>query len=212
MPEFNPELQAEMERQQFMEWLRGELKDYEEVFDLSDEQLRNKKILEIGAGDRRFAATCALNGVSQEVYSLEPALGKEEKPGYASKEFLSKVVEKLPQDLRAEIEKRTVVATAEAAPFKDKTFDLVLGRSVPFESPDELKERLRELLRVGQEVRFYPIDEETRSAFEAALAELVKDLQLDTQFKTTVETDVPTEEGARHVKEDVLIVKKAKSK
>lgn len=208
MPEFKPELPAKPEQRQFLEWLGKELKDYEEVFDLSNDYLREKKILEIGAGDRRFAATCLQNGITSQVYSLEPALGAEEKPGYASKEFLKEVVEKLPQDVRAEIDKKTVVATAEATPFKDGAFDLVLGRSVPFESTDQLTDRLRELLRVGREVRLFPIDADNRPVFESALTELAKDLPIDFQFKTTLEDDVPTEEGIRHVKEDVLIVKK----
>jgi len=200
--------QEEEKQRKFLEWLGNELKNYEAIFNLSDEDLRDKKILEIGAGDRRFAATCILNNITREVYSLEPALSGEDKPGYASQGFLDKVMEGLPADMRRKIEEKTLVTTAEQIPVEKDSFDLVIGRSVPFENIEQLENRLRELFRVGKEIRLYPVHTDNYSAMNIALNEVAKDLKFNVQFKTIVEEDIKTEDGIQHIQEDVVILRK----
>lgn len=206
MVKSHSEHSAENENQEFLAWLHEELIDYKGVFDLSDEDLRNRKILEIGSGDRRFAAACAINKIPSDVYSLEPALHGADKSGYASTEFLKTVIERLPADLQKEINDKTVVSTAEKTTFKDNSFDLVIGRSVPYESVEELANRLRELLRISNVVRIFPVDERNREDFEEALTKIATQISFTRRYKTTIDEKIKNEEGEKHVREDELII------
>ncbi|MDP2656337.1 MAG: hypothetical protein Q8P11_02105 [bacterium] len=211
MTAMNFEIPNNPETEHFLQWVKDEIKVYEDNFELSHGDLNNKKILEIGAGDRRFAATCLLNGLTSEVYSLEPGLGNgefdEAKP-YATKEFLGGVLDKLPQDIQNKIEEKTIISDAEKISDSDGTYDLVIGRSVPFESEEQLEKRLHELLRVSKHVRLYPINESNRDAYTRAIEILTKDRQISVEYKTTVEDDIPTETGIKHITEDVVILRK----
>lgn len=207
MSDISPELHAEQERRELYDWLKYTLQDYQEVFDLPEDDLKDKKILEIGACDRRVAAALMINKLTNEIYSLDPAYIKQQE-GYADTEVTKGVVERLPQDLQEEIKKRTVSSTAEETPFNDQSFDLVIGRSVNFDSPEQLVKRLKELLRVGNEVRLYPVVDEDRSIYDAALGKVREELNIQVEFKTIIDEDIETDSGTRHVKEDVLILRK----
>ncbi len=189
------------------QWLSEELKRYEEIFSFSHEDLSGKRILEIGAFDRRFAAAFVSADLSAEVSSLEPALAAESKEGYAQKDMLRSLMEKLPKEVRAEVEKHTIVAEAEAIPVADGVYDLVIGKSVPYGSREQLAKRISELLRVGKEVRFYPITSDNRSDYESVI-QSIKSIPITVEYKTTAESDVPMEGGVVHIKEDVLILRK----
>ncbi len=204
----SPEARAEIERQDFFSWLKGQLKEYQEVFALSDQDFKDRKILEIGAGDRRLAASVIINKLVTDFYSLEPALGADDESGYASKDFLKPVMKKLPADTRAEIERKTIIAPAEAIPAENNSFDLVLGRSVPFENEQQLALRLRELLRVGKEIRIYPVTGDNRASYEAVVVAVRNEVACEIEFKTTLDTQVNTKNGLQAVKEDVLIIRK----
>ena len=83
----------------------------EEVFRAYMEDLRltpedfNKKLLDVGAGAAQFAKWAKEHGVSQEIYSLEP------RGGYISEK------------------EKSVAARAEAIPFADESFDLVVSNA-----------------------------------------------------------------------------------
>ncbi len=191
-------------------WLKQKVDHYKEVFDLSDEDLRNKKILEIGAYDRRFAIALISEGISNDVFSLEPALGSESKEGYAQKDNLMNLMQKIPNELRNEVEKRTIIAEAESVPDSSESYDLVIGKSVPYNSKKQLKKRINELLRIGKEVRFYPIDSKNRSDYESVVESIKKLIPITIECKKIVDCDLKMETGIIHVKEDVLILKKVK--
>lgn len=199
---------AETERHsELSEWLDEQFEDYKEVFALQDDDFRRKKILEIGAADRRLAALCLKKHLTGNVISLEPALGAQQE-GYAAREIATDLLKQLPRDIRDHVDGLTVAATAEETPFKGNSFDLVLGRSVNFESPHQLAKRLKELLRVGKEVRLYPVNDANRAEYESALDEATGEAPLEYAFKTTLDTTIQTDSGPRHVREDVLIVRR----
>ncbi|MDP3986347.1 MAG: class I SAM-dependent methyltransferase [Candidatus Veblenbacteria bacterium] len=120
----------------------------EEVFQTYIEDLRltpedfDKKILDVGAGAAQFAKWAKEHGVSGEIYNLEP-----------QKEY---ILEK----------NKSVVARAEAIPFEDESFDLVVSNAaipniyISEVNADTVKEKvmnsLYEMVRVirpGGEVR-----------------------------------------------------------
>lgn len=189
------------------QWLAEKLKHYEKIFNFSHEDLRDKRILEIGAFDRSLAAAFISAGISTDIDSLEPALAAESKEGYASKDMLMAFMDQLPEGIRNEIEKHTIISEAEAIPVADGIYDLVIGKSVPHSSREQLSKRISELLRVGKEVRLYPITSENRSDYESVM-QTIKPAPAVVEYKTTKEGDVQTEDGVAHIKEDVLILKK----
>jgi hypothetical protein len=211
MPERFPPSTPETPENETTRWLGEELKHYEEIFSFSDEDLRSKRILEIGAFDRRFAAALVSANVSTEVFSLEPALavesGAEPKKGYARKDILMRLMDRLPEKIRDEVEKHTIVAEAEAIPVADGIYDLVIGKSVPYSSHKQLAKRIIELLRVGRDVRFYPITSDNRGDYESAIR-TIKSTPVIIEYKTTTEDDMPMDGGIVHIKEDVLILRK----
>ncbi len=197
----------EAERQEFYDGLRMILDDRKENLSLSEADLKDKRILEIGAANRSVAAAVMLAGLTKEFYSLEPAL--KHQTGYAESLTLEGILDKLPADLRAEIEKRTVTTTAEKTGFKDDEFDLVIGTGVNFDSPRQLQNRLEELLRVGKDVRLYPYDKTTAPAYDKAVAAISKKMDLDVARQVTTDELVNTGgKKPRHVLESVLVLKR----
>lgn len=107
----------------------------EEVFQAYVEDLRlapedfNKRILDVGAGSAQFAKWAKEHGVGREIYSLEP-----------KKEELAK-------------KDKNVAAKAEAIPFENESFDMVISDSaipnvyVGEVSAEAVKEKVRDSLR-----------------------------------------------------------------
>lgn len=199
---------VDAERQaELSDWLERTYEDYKQVFALTDDDFRRKKILEIGAGDRRLAAACLQKRLTGNFISLEPAL-RAQTEGFADREFVNGLLAELPPEVRRHLDERTVAATAEKTPFTDRSFDLVLGRSVNFENAAQLVERIKELLRVGREVRLYPVDEHNRADYEDALDAVESEMLLEYAFMTTLDANIPTASGDRRVREDVLIIRR----
>jgi ubiquinone/menaquinone biosynthesis C-methylase UbiE len=129
-------------------------------------------VLDIGAGDARFARYVEMHGLSKEVISLD-----------TQEKFL--------------YNKHVVVGNVDSMPFNDGEFDLVISHaSVPHvyyleldeEHPEELEKKLqkvlREMIRVvkpGGQVRFGPIDEgksfEIFATFRKILDETLDEIQ-----------------------------------
>ena len=206
----NPEKieQEEKVSEEMREWLTDTFGTTLEQFHLTVDELKDKKIIEIGAFDRRLAATCLLLGGTKEVYSVEPALGSEDQEGYADKQLLMAVLEKLPSSMRQQIEQRTLITDAEHIPLQDESVDVILGRSVPWQSVEQLAGRLKEGLRLGHEIRLYPITDRNQHEVDEAL-KLLQQENLQTQFEyvVTTDTEIPTENGMVRVQDKVLIVR-----
>jgi ubiquinone/menaquinone biosynthesis C-methylase UbiE len=122
------------------------LPKYLERLNLKPEDLRDKKILDVGSGVGRFAAEAKDFGV-EDVVSLDPGL-KLKRNREKSKKIGAGAA---------------MAARADALPFRDGSFDLVLNSfSVPMwsESPGEMEETFREELRTlrpGGEIRIAPV-------------------------------------------------------
>jgi SAM-dependent methyltransferase len=132
---------------------------------LSADDLRNKKILDIGAGERYIAAYCQLEGISGEVYSAEP---NREHEHYAS----SRDLDNWPE-VKEHIDRRTVKDKRSALSFDDGTFDLVINHFAMPSYTESLKkgdiesintavdrifnEAVR-VLKSGGEARLFPIE------------------------------------------------------
>lgn len=119
---------------------------YLESLNLSLDDLRDKKILDVGSGAGRFSAEAKAEGV-ENIISLDPELGLQELKERAKELGATKLVG----------------AKAEAMPFKDESFDLILNNfSLPMwsESPEALDQAFREELRAlrpGGEIRIAPV-------------------------------------------------------
>ena len=119
-----------------------------------------------------------------------------------------KILDKIPKVMRDEVEKQTNISEAEAIPVADGVYDLVIGKSVPYSSREQLAKRIHELLRVGKEVRLYPITAEKQEDFDSVIQSIRAAMPVSIEFKTTTKDDVQTESGTVHVEEAVLILGK----
>lgn len=119
---------------------------YLEWLNLPPDDLRDKKILDVGSGVGRFAAEAKEFGI-EDVVSLDPGLKLEKNRKKAKKIGAG----------------TAMAARADALPFRDESFDLILNNfSVPMwsEAPSEMEETFREELRTlrpGGEIRLAPV-------------------------------------------------------
>jgi len=122
------------------------LPKYLEWLNLTPEDLKDKKILDVGSGVGHFAAE-AKNFGAKDVISLDPGFKLERNREKAKKIGAG----------------TAIAARADALPFRDESFDLILNNfSVPMwsESPSEMEETFREELRTlrpGGEIRLAPV-------------------------------------------------------
>ncbi len=211
MTDPSPELRAEQEwavekagnDQDFKLTLRG--------LDLSEDDLRGKKILDAGAGSRRFGVGCITHGLTKEVYSL----AKDWLPKTGDEELVPEIrfQRVIPAVIRAELDKRTVTAKAEVISIRDNTFDLVVVNAVPAPEEGQLISRIRELLRVGKEVRIYPVRVEPRSnvaTYEQVLQALREEgvFDFEVEYKTTLEGNTKVGNEIKYIIHQVLILRK----
>lgn len=108
---------------------------------LSWEDLKGKRILDVGAGSAEFGAAARTKGV--DVVSLDRQLGDSDGPPYQKQGY--------------------VVGTADRLPFADESFDMVLSHaSVPLLASNRREvlcfvEEIRRVLKKGGECRFGPV-------------------------------------------------------
>lgn len=136
----------------------GKLRVYKDNLNLTDTDLENGTILDVGAGSRNFAASCIRYGINVNVYSLEPqwqALN-----GYNRAKQKSYLNKELTPVQRAILDLNTVIANAEEMPFPDQSFDLVVmnaGGSYDDENGEEHDSseflQIARILKVGGEFR-----------------------------------------------------------
>lgn len=86
---------------------------------LSEDDLREGVILDVGAGNRHFAGHCLRSDISSEVFSIDPYIrqNKEEQ------NYLNHI---LRPGQRGLLDLHTVKGTADSIPFPDETFDKVV--------------------------------------------------------------------------------------
>jgi SAM-dependent methyltransferase len=137
--------------------------NYLQKLGLSKQSLKNKKILDIGAGNRMFASYCMKHGVSAEVYSVE---GR-------SEDYIDKKIEEeiWPDEIRNEVEKITVRTLAQKMPFEDNSFEIIVcnsampgrdkehfGELTMEQDLDKSYEEIVRVLKPGGEARLEPLE------------------------------------------------------
>lgn len=134
-------------------------KEYLHGLGLSERDLRGKRVLDIGAGARLFASRCHKKNIDADIYSLDIDVDDD---------WDRQIHEHVWSDeVRRNIDSRTVQADYRQLPFRTESFDLVVAHcSVPGGVKDleyyesGLENTLAEMCRVikpGGEVRIYPI-------------------------------------------------------
>jgi len=131
---------------------------------LSVDDLKGKKILDIGAGERFIAGYCAKEGVNNEIYSVEPNID--------NAEFVKNFIGKNWPEIKTEIDKKTVKNRQEELPYKDESFDLAINSfALPGKrffkegkiddmknSIDSALQEITRVLKPGGEARIYPLE------------------------------------------------------
>ncbi|GEM_PF-5016853 len=205
---------------------------------LTDALMKDKKILDVGAGGREFAAGVLLNHITEEIYSLEPGLSEHFQQTFTpdrTAEEVRDIVNKrkqrighLPPEIQEKINQKTVVALGEQAPFRNNFFDIVVATCVNYADGNiqQLAERLCELLAVGKEVRIAPVGSENpypqfaehpmnKKFFDQALILAREKMPFDFEYQTTSEEYHPDylqprgpENPRLLLKNEVLILRK----
>ena len=135
------------------------LDEYAYHLNLEEENLKGKKILDIGAGTRRFAREVEERGIQAEVFSLEPLFSlPKEKMDPKVQEF----IEKYP--VSTKVKEKTVAGVGDQMPFTNEAFDLCVSEySLPMHSSTQEQaksffEEISRITKVGGEIRLYPIN------------------------------------------------------
>ena len=150
---------------------------YEKDLGVDLEQLRGKRVLEVGSGKSpRFAKEAEKHGV--ELFSMNP----EFKVGDVRKEFLkgnSRIANMLDRMQGKNNRPKAAAALAQELPFRDEIFDQIIGEySVPYYLPREQKEyddALSEMVRVlkpGGKAVLYPVDADDEQYLHESFSKL----------------------------------------
>jgi len=139
---------------------------YEKIFGLTKNGLEGKTILDLGSGaSELFKRGADERGIKASIISVNPKLGPNDERGLKVRKASSK--------------KNALAAIAEALPFKDESFDMILSLAgVPLWLPpreEDYAEAFREVARVlksGGVVKFYPINRRIMGFAEKTLEEL----------------------------------------
>jgi SAM-dependent methyltransferase len=190
--------QMETERQQ-IEHQESELfHEYLENLGLTESDLKNKRIVDIGAGMRIFAGHCIRTGINPNVYSVEP--NDEVFP-----EERSIPTSLWTKDVWDAVDRNTARATREALPYEDASFDLALVHGALAGGEDHMEGRLEEMktnidsafdeiariINAGGEARLFPFYGERydswRKPWKDAIDEKLRDLVNSKKYTVTIE-------------------------
>lgn len=162
--------------------------DYLKSLGLDQQELKGKKILDLGAGDRSFAAYCLKNGISDQVFSVEPG-GESYADHMAKKEIWTEQQKKA-------IDEKTVKALQNSLPFEKESFDVLLsnaampGRDERFRAglsmEEDLSRSYEEIVRVlakGGEARLGPFFEEKDNDLKEPWQKAIRDWEIATKKK-----------------------------
>jgi ubiquinone/menaquinone biosynthesis C-methylase UbiE len=139
--------------------------------DLTNEDLREKLILDLGSGGAGFAEGIKTHTeLSSRVVSLDPNYNLRtltEENGDLIRDALKEIGE---QELPA------VAGLSESLPFKDASFDLIISNhAIPWHIAEDTEKVLKSIteitrvLRPGGEARLHPVDEKTAKVIEDSL-------------------------------------------
>ncbi len=146
-----------------------------ESYDLDLDDLQDKEILDVAAGDDLvFPISATMAGIDN-VYSIEPKrlfppvteFSTPEQPN-SYQEELNELRANIPPQILAKTQEKHVRAKVENLPFKDESFDLIVSRcAMPIiffpENKEIAHKAMDEILRVlkkNGEVRFFPLQKE----------------------------------------------------
>lgn len=146
--------------------IEGEREEYDKYLEnlgLDPVDLRGKKILDAGAGERYFAAHLLREKIADEVFSLEPFIAPVNDQARLWKK-------KTDPEIQKQLNARTVRAFNQAMPLKSESIDLVLvncfpvlkpyGKNTEKEMGEEVEKMFDEFVRVlspGGELRYFPL-------------------------------------------------------
>lgn len=179
------------------------MEEYFELLHLNSGMISGKKILDIGAGTKRFAKEASELDIGAEIYSVDPiyclSVEKMDKQLLKSKEN----IEYIKAFNTKVVRQRTAAALAEELPFKEKTFDLVISCfCFPMYANNEQQVRkffadIARILKRDGEIRLYPVGLGAIKKKEVLLA-------IDAQVNNLIENEFVIIEN----KNDLLIIKK----
>lgn len=145
----------EGERQEYGQYLKN--------LGISPDDLRGKRILDAGAGERFFAAHLLREEIADEIFSLEPLIAP-------ASDLARSWKEKMDPEIQKQLNARTIKAFNEAIPLKNESIDLVLvncfpvlkhyGRNTERELAEQVEKMFDEFVRVlspGGELRYFPL-------------------------------------------------------
>ncbi|MFC1598872.1 class I SAM-dependent methyltransferase [Patescibacteria group bacterium] len=155
----------------------SDYKKYLEALSLTEEDLKDKEILDVGAGPAIFAKYAKEKGISDSIFSLDPEDEPQEKT-------------------------KAVYAKVENLPYKDESFDMVMSSGAyPYVASigetdsniieKKLKDGLNEMIRVvrsGSEIRLGPLGFSTAPDFKQ-VNDLFDDLLQDLIKKGKIEVE-----------------------
>ena len=152
------------------------LEDYESYLGLKREDLDGKDVLDLGSGEtEKFSRELKEAGINANVIPLNPD---------ASMERFRKKLEATPG-----YQGKTVAALAQKMPFKDESFDEILGlysvtvHAAPAENMQVAKQWMSEIIRLlkpGGEARLAPVEpfaENEQAVRSGKFGELIRDLE-----------------------------------
>ncbi|GEM_PF-1759046 len=211
-PEFMRRIAEDMETKGYEEYLND--------LGLTEGMLKNKRIVDIGAGTRMFAGHCVRMDITNDVFSVEPNNGTT----YPNEERAMGSL--WSKEEREKIDGHTIRGTRESLPFQNETMDLMLvhgampGTEASFEQETEkmqmeIDHTFAEIIRVlksGGEARLFPFYTKEyhpyrtpwKEAIDQALDRLSKNSRCSIRIEPVHETyiegiSLPTEMTARIV-------------
>lgn len=176
---------------------------YINEFNLNVEELKGKKVLDIGSGNNPvFVSQCLERGITQDIYGIDLDVffsdfeyySEEGRRMYPKKEVLA-----------SEAKKHYLQAKAESLPFKLNSFDLILMRAViyPEMDLDKVFYQVSLVLKPGAEFKIFPVfrESEERRVLDKFLSKLDRN-------KFEYEWQEETGEKKYYSARDLLIIRK----
>ena len=196
-PEFEPTITPPNKETQFNR--------YVEEFDIDVDDLKNKAILDIGAGSNPiFISQCLERGLTKDSYAVDQEKFFSEYDCYT--EEGKKMYPKEKATL-SNTKSHYIQAKAEELPFKPGAFDLILMRSMirPETDLDKVFEQIKIVLRPKGEFKIFPVfrNSEERKRLDAVLSKLDSD-----KFEYEWKEINSYEAGGKTYYRDLLVIRK----